>query len=292
MDELESRLADGLSRHAADLPRYEGDVRKVTRRGRNRRWAARGAGAVGALALLGGGVVAYQSIGDPGQTLATEDPGVLVPAPTVTPTPTPEPTPETTPEPTPDTTPEPGATPAPEQIRDVFAVSATGWGVGLVGSGGDFFTTLTCCDGDDWTTQPAGGPALGAVRVRDDLAGGLVASTSNTLWWQPETARGAPIALDTVVAESPEAEVRVDLWDVQLIDDRLRILYSTAAIDAEGGVARLFVAEVVGGHPDRADRVGRTALAGRRRHGIRLGRRRVGGHRRPHGTAVCGRHRL
>ena len=114
MDELESRLSDGLARHAAGVPEYEGDVRRVTRRGRNRRWVARGASAFGALAILGGGAVVYQAANsDSGNSFAmqTQTPPVVVPTETPTPTAEPTPEPETTPDET--TTPEPVATPVP-----------------------------------------------------------------------------------------------------------------------------------------------------------------------------------
>lgn len=239
MDELESRLSDGLARHAAGVPEYEGDVRRVTRRGRNRRWAARGASAFGALAILGGGAVIYQAAdSEAPEIVATETPDVVI-VPAETPTPTAEPTPE--PEPTPEaiTTPEPAPTRAPESVvRDVFAASAQGWGVGLVGTGGDLFATLTCChdEGDDWLAQPLADSARGALRVRDDLRGGLVASTADTLWFQPAEALGTetpPIVVDSQLVRETNP-VTVELWDVALLDDTVHVLYSVSVSDPLG----------------------------------------------------------
>ncbi len=239
MDELESRLSDGLARHAAGVPEYTGDLRKVTRRGRTRRWAARGAGAVGALAILGGGTVIYQATGsNDGDFVATQTPPVVV-VPTETPTPTPEPTPEETIVPDEVATPDPTPTPAAETVvRDVFAVAANGWGVGLVGTGGDLFTTLTCCDqeGEDWRAQPLAESARGSLRVRDDLRGGLVVSTADTLWHQPAPAFGTeadPIVIDAELLRETNT-VSLELWDVSLIDDTVSVLYSISVSDALG----------------------------------------------------------
>lgn len=242
MDELESRLSDGLARHAAGLPEYQGDVRKVARRGRNRRWAARGAGAVGALAILGGGAVIYQAAnGGDVVNVATQTPPVVVP--TETPTPTPEPTPEEAIVPDEATTPDPTPTPAVETVvRDVFAVAANGWGVGLVGTGGDLFATLACCDqdGEDWRAQPLTESARGALRVRDDLRGGLVVSTEDTLWLQAAASFGTdtdPIVVDREPLRETNT-VSLELWDVSLIDDTVSVLYSVSVSDALGEAGR------------------------------------------------------
>lgn len=259
MDDLESRLADELARHAAGMPRYDGDVRRVTRRGRNRRWAVRGAGAVGAIVLLGGAAVIYQAAdGGDLETVMTRTP-LVVAAPTPTPTPTPQP--EATPELA--ATPLPSPTPVEETVvRDVFAVSATGWGVGLVGTGGDLFATLTCCDdeGEDWRAQPGDAPVRGALRVRDDLRGGLVVSTQDTLWLQPAAAFGTDQEAE-VIDHAPAgegAEVSVNLWDVTLVDDTVRILYSVSEVDASGLAGRdeLRAAEVRPGRSPVVDVVG------------------------------------
>lgn len=238
MDELESRLSDGLARHAAGLPEYQGDVRKVARRGRNRRWAARGAGAVGALVIMGGGAVIYQAAnGGDVVNVATQTPPVVVP--TETPTPTPEPTPEEAIVPDEATTPDPTPTPAVETVvRDVFAVAANGWGVGLVGTGGDLFATLACCDQDDedWRAQPLTESARGALRVRDDLRGGLLVSTEDTLWLQPAASFGTdtePIVVDRELLRESNT-VSLELWDVSLIDDTVSVLYSVSVSDALG----------------------------------------------------------
>ncbi|MEM7287790.1 MAG: hypothetical protein AAF480_15675 [Actinomycetota bacterium] len=259
MDELESRLSDGLARHAAGVPAYDGDVRRVTRRGRNRRWATRGAGAVGALAILGGGAVIYQAAGgDETENLATQTPPVIV-APAETPTPTAEPSPEpdTTPEAA--TTPEPAATPADETVvRDVFAATANGWGVGLVGTGGDLFATLSCCDevGEDWRAQPLADAARGALRVRDDLRGGLVVSTADTLWLQPAGTIGDdtdPIVVDRAPVRET-TPVTVELWDVALLGDTVQVLYSVSVSDPLGVEGRDELRQALVG-PDGVPRV-------------------------------------
>ena len=240
MDDLESRLSDGLARHAAGVPEYRGDVRKVARRGRNRRWAARGAGAVGALAILGGGAVVYNAAngGDDTETVFTRTPEVVV-VPTETPTPTPEPTPDEAIVPDAVATPEATPTPAAETVvRDVFAVAANGWGVGLVGTGGDLFATLTCCDqeGEDWRTQELAESARGALRVRDDLRGGIVASTEDTLWLQPAASFGTdaePVVIQAELRRETDT-VNVDLWDVSLVDDTVSVLYSVSVASPLG----------------------------------------------------------
>lgn len=232
--ELESRLSEGLSRHAAGLPIYEGDLNRVTRRGRRRRVAARGAGAFGALVLLGGGLALVATReGEPKDLTATADGDAVPLIEEATPTP-PEPTPAPTPEPEPepeDPTPEPAATPDPEEgVRNIFAVTATGWGAGLVGSSGEYFATLVCCEdsGLDWRSQTIAEPAFGSLRVRDDLAGGLIASSTDSLWWVPAEGLDGdetPILLTTRADGAGEG--RIDLWDVAVIDGITTVLYST-----------------------------------------------------------------
>ena len=47
MDDFESMINEGLRGHARELPSFEGNVDRVKRRGQNRRWVSRGAGAFG-----------------------------------------------------------------------------------------------------------------------------------------------------------------------------------------------------------------------------------------------------
>lgn len=262
MDEFESRLSDGLEGRARHTPTYAGDLGAITRRGRRRRWAQRSVGAVGAAAILGGAFLASRVVSDePGENLATEDGGIPV---IVTETPTPTPTPLPTPDPALVGTPLPVPTPLPETVvRDVFAVTATGWGTGLVGSSGEYFASLICCDGEvvDWQVQPVG-PAAGALRVRDDLQGGLIASTSNALWWQPAATLGSGME-PTLLAEATDtsADNGIELWDVIVIEDTMRVLYSTwsATTDQSTGAAALWSVSITGGTPAEPEQLSATS---------------------------------
>lgn len=247
MDDFESRLTEGLSRQARDLPRFEADLSTVRRRGRNRRWASRGAGAIGALALLGGGVALYDATqDDPSETVATNDGGdaQTVVQPTPTPTPTPDPTPVPVEAAAP--TPEAAELPPTGSPEDSPLLVATGWGVGLLNQTGSLFAPLSCCqvEGPPWYDQEvqAGASTQGAVAVRDDLRGGLVTASTNTLSWTPADAltSGASTVVATAAADDA-ALALLQLWDVQEIDGEVRVLYSTFETNDDGsaGVSTL-----------------------------------------------------
>lgn len=227
MDELESRLSEGLARHARDLPSYRGDLVAVRRRGRHRRWAARGAGAVGALALLGGGVALYDQLdNEPPESVATNDGG---PAQQVAIAPTPTPAPEPTPvviDPEPPPIPLPVSSDDPD---DASLLVATGWGVGLLNHTGSLFAPVVCCTADEapWYERPN----VGAVAVRDDLRGGLLTASDTALSWTPAPVLGTASPALLATAGSPDAfSTWIDLWDVAELDGEVRVLYSTVEI--------------------------------------------------------------
>lgn len=231
MDDLESRLGDGLRSHADRLPRYEGNLTTVTRRGRNRLWAVRSAGALGALVLLGGGVAFYNATRDNGEAIVADgDPVPLV-----------EPTPEATPDPTPVPTPDP--TPAPTVIDPVQLtfLAATDWGVGLVGPTGDLYAPLVCCEE---------GAALAArpVIARDDLRGGIIAATTDTIVWVDADALASGDEPRLVAAPAPadsDATAGVALWDIADFDGTPTLLYSmNTATDDGSGSSTLYALEL------------------------------------------------
>ena len=234
MEELESRLNDSLTRKAAGLPRYDENLPRATQRGRNRRWAARGAGAFGALALLGGGIAIFSANTRPEESnIATEVDGggeeILAPAPETTPEPTPTPADEPNvvsegePPPTPDNT--------VAEVNGVSLVVATGWGVGLVGGTGEQYAPIVCCDPDAEDAMDAP-----PTQVRDDLRGGLIAANTHAIYWlpAPDLASGAqPLE----IASAPDLDASLDttilLWDIRDVDDALQVLYSIDSVSAD-----------------------------------------------------------
>ena len=238
MDELESRLSAGLSSESNHLPAFDGDLGRVRRRGRNRRWAVRGAGAVGALVLVGGAAVLLNARdGEQDVETLPADPTVVV-----TSTPTPAPTPVPTPTPVAEVIPPPPPSPTPALEPDQGVLVATGWGVGLANPTGDLYAPIRCCESTSylwWDQQPESGNGIeqGAVAVRDDLRGGLVSASQTSLFWTPasslaESLRPIPIA-SVEFAPGTESPSRLNLWDVAEIDGDIRVLYSKFSPDAD-----------------------------------------------------------
>ncbi len=274
MDDFERELTNGLRRQAGQAPRFEGQLDTVYRRGRNRRWMTRGASAVGALALFGGGFALWSNMdqGAAVDEVATEfTPSVAVdPTPTPTPTPTPEPE-------EPFTIPTPPVDAAePDDPDAANLVVATGWGVGLVKPTGDLYAPIVCCADDElrwWAQKRAPAPTedgwvdQGAVTARDDHRGGIVSASANALFWTPSlTDPGASDGSASIVLDAmPQAKKRasddvrsaapdaplerggswLQLWDVEIFDDQTHVLYSTTEIsddDEAGGTVRLLAA--------------------------------------------------
>ncbi len=270
MDDFERRLANDLRRQADAMPRFAGNAEVVARRGRNRRWAVRGAGAFGALAILGGGVgIIMTAADDTPDEVATEFATVQVaPAPTPTPTPTPDPRPLVIPTP-------PVPAVVPEDPTAASLVVATGWGVGLVRDTGAQYAPVVCCQDDEppwWNqtgasdTDPAVKLDKGAVRVRDDLDGGLVAATRNALYWvsadqgltsqspqllatvdqvntdpgDTETSgeQAQPAAADETNPSQAANSASLQLWDVAEVGGQTKVLYSVVQLDPNNGQAR------------------------------------------------------
>ncbi len=268
--ELESRLRESLGRHARRLPTLEGSVGDVRRRGRNRRWAVRTAGALGAVAISGAIAISLNRA-DGGQTVATADGrgdagdviGVApTPTPTVAPTPTPVPV-FVPPESEADLVDPPG---------DVTLLVATGWGSGLVDVFGNVYVPDVCCEDLDlaWYEQDRTQAASGAVRVLDDLRGGLVSASGNSLYWLPADRLGEgaePVVAAVHVDESDGdggdddgdggGSYELELWDVIELDDRVEVLYSVQKVSADGseGSALLVGHSLAGGDSEVLARV-------------------------------------
>lgn len=274
MDDFERELTNGLRRQAGQAPRFEGRLDAVYRRGRNRRWMTRGASAVGALALFGGGFALWSNMdrGAAVDEVATDfTPSVDV-APTPTPTPTPTPEPEE-----PFTIPTPPVDAAePDDPDAANLVVATGWGVGLVKPTGDLYAPIVCCADDElrwWAQKRTPAPAddgwidQGAVSARDDHQGGLVSASTNALFWTPSLTDAGPsdgstsLVVDAVAQAKKRATSDSDpatpetmlerggsslqLWDVEVFDDQTHVLYSTTEVsdgDGFGGTVSLLAA--------------------------------------------------
>jgi len=246
MDDFKSRLRNDLGGHARGMPPFEGDMSRVKRRGRNRRWASRSAGAFSALAILGGGLAITLATRDGGSlrvgTITNNPDEIAIVNPTTTPTPTPAAelprATETAPQPTP-----------PDIFSDsddVRLVVATGWGTGLVANTGDLYAAVSCCQNDtEWHAQGNVEHLQGAVSVRDDLRGGLVTASANSLYWLQAGAladTGQPTLIASIEPTDETTQTRLDLWDVTDFDNAVTVLFSTSSISTDGssGKATLY----------------------------------------------------
>lgn len=223
MDDLERRISAGLGAQASSLPGYDADVDAVRRRGRNRRWAVRGAGAFGALALIAGSFAAYSQLrSDPEQEVRTATDNMADDGDDAT-------------------IDGDDATTDADAARLDGLVVGSGWGVGIVDDGA-LYAVVDCCD-DPWSWAAAAPVAEdgvmiepGAVRAFDDGAGGVVYASRNALLWLPAGAIGTddPVLLDSVpLFGSSDDSHELRLWDVGVLDGATVAVYSRSRFGAD-----------------------------------------------------------